>query len=567
MNKKKIVSQKLPDGDLNKIPEISLFKPFYLKYTPFAIDSVYLPFDTNVSFGTESSIVLSPIGDLISKTYLEVTLPAISFKRSSTSTTNSTAYKTSLLNLKKIKAFASINRNAFISLNDIFNAGNITNPSFIVSAVNTVFNDVSATLIIQDFKSVLLTQQTYLYSEIALQDIVNNIDIETSTKLDFYNQATYGMNKLTIVQKLFFDEMNRLKLLVEEDTNENIKFAWVDNIGHAIIKHIEVLVNGKTIDKHTGEWMHIKSELTQPKNKKGLLDKLIGNLPILTTFDRNSKPEYKLLIPLHFWFCNDYTSAFPIIALKSNQVSLKVSFRKIEEVSYIENNEMIYRGLGKESISLADAPETMKINISSRLLVDYVYLTDNERLKFMRRKYEYMINTVQQITINNIIDQKISVNLNPFSGVNSAFLWTAQKISQRSNDYGFTKTNFTGFAKNNNNGNPIKYSSILFDNYYRSPRLEYTYYNYVVPIECYDSSPADGINMFSFSLHSNSIQPSGHCIVGNNIKRQMLHIEFDEELTSQTNKNKLSEKYVLNIYSQKINIIRIKDGFHHLTFN
>lgn len=550
---------------LSDVPEITLFRSYYFRYEPFAIENISQTFTTNVGFGLESSAVLTSIGDLINKTYLEITLPEIAFKRI-TSTTNVDAYKTSLDNLIKIKKFSAINRNAFISLNNLFVAVNIINPQYIVDSVNNVFNNVSNTIIIQDFKTVIASRNTYLYSEISLQDIVNNIEVDNTPKLVFYNNAIYGMDKMIAIQKLFFDEMNAFKLLVEDDANENIKFAWVENVGHAIIKNIEILINGKTIDKHTGTWMQIKTELSGEINKQKLRDKLLGNIPELTDFNRKTKPQYKLMIPLHFWFCNNYNSSLPILAFKSNQIIIKVEFRKIEEVSYIEQDKLIYRGVGKDSIMLKDAPEILKINIDSKLLVDYIYLSDKERVKFITNKYEYIIDTIQQLTISENINPKLNISLTQFTGVNSAFVWIAQKKSQLSNTTGFNKTNFVKFSKNNISGSPIKYSSIIFDNFFRVPRFEFQYFNYVVPMESYMSTPSDGVNIFCFSFNSISTQSNGHCVIGNNIKRTLLNIEFDSELLDIT-KLKLAEKYTITLYARKVNILRIKNGFQSLTFN
>lgn len=553
--------------EIENIPEITLFRSFYYKHTPFAIESIYSYFDTSVGFGIESTAIIQPLGDLVNKTYLEITLPEISLKRTSTSISNVEAYKIAVSNLEIVKSFGSINRNAFIKVNEIYESVNITNPQFIVEDVNSVFNDVSVALTIQSFKNVLLTKTTYPYSQISLQDIVNNLVIDDSTKEDYYNESLTGINKFIIVQKIFFDEMNRLKALVDDDKNENLKFAWVDNLGFAIIKSVEIVVNGKVIDKHTGEWMKIQSELSQETNKNKLLDKMIGNIPELTTFDRTTKPKYTLLVPLRFWFCEQYKLSMPVLALKSNQVLIRVTFRKIEEVSYIENEESIFRGLGKETISLQDVPETLKLNIQSRLLIDYVFLSSMEKQKFTKNNYQYMIETVQQIVFQNVIDPKIMLNLNPFVGVNSAFIWTAQKLSQKSNITGFNKTQIVNFSKNSIEGNPIKYSSIIFGDFFRCPKLHYSYYNYTIPYDHYPAIPSDGVNVFSFAILPNPSQPSGHCVIENNIKRAVLQLEFDDELLSPNNKNKLAEKYTVIVYAKKINIFRIKDGFHRLTFN
>ena len=67
-------------------------------------------------------------------------------------------------------------------------------------------------------------------------------------------------------------------------SNPNYKFAWVKQIGHAIIKNISIEIGSQNINKHTGEYLSIWNELTQNFYNKIGYDKLIGNIEILTTF-------------------------------------------------------------------------------------------------------------------------------------------------------------------------------------------------------------------------------------------------------------------------------------------
>jgi hypothetical protein len=40
-------------------------------------------------------------------------------------------------------------------------------------------------------------------------------------------------------------------------------FRWVNYVGHALIKSVEVEIGGQRIDKHYGDWLNIWNELTQ----------------------------------------------------------------------------------------------------------------------------------------------------------------------------------------------------------------------------------------------------------------------------------------------------------------
>ncbi len=565
MNNKKNTIKYIPnDKLLNGDPSITFFKSFYKKYEPFVVEPVYINYNNTVSFGQESSANIKTIGDLINQMAIEVILPAISLNRNvNPISQNNQDYLDSITNLRIVKQFATINREAYIATIKLFEASNIINTNYIVSAINIVFNNSVNIQIINNFKNILPEVNSYSYSEVSLQDIANNLNNNSSlTKTDYYNYCTFGINKLQRIQQLFFDKYYLLKAQVEDDVNPNLKFAWVNNIGHAIIKSVEILINGKTVDKHTSEWLEIKSKLSEKVNKNNLYNKLIGNVPELIEFNRIPKPEYKLLIPLRFWFCNDYSASLPIIGLRSNNITLKISFRKIEEVSYIENNSEIYLGLGKDSISLSDVPEVLGYNITSRVHVDYIHLSDKEKIKFIKNNYEYIIETIDYYTFQTF-NNKITFNLATFPGLNKTFYWIAQKVASRLNLLGYNKTEFTNFTVDNIE--PINNSSIIYNNFDRVPKLDYNFYNIISPQEIYDSSSSKGINIFTFAL-SDNLQPSGHTTIGKNIKNTVLNLEFDNSLVN-LNTGNLKEKYNIIIFSKKINILRIKNGFFSLTFN
>lgn len=124
---------------------------------------------------------------------------------------------------------------------------------------------------------------------------------------------------------------------------------WVDYIGEHIIESIELQVNGKVIESHSGDSMHINQELTATAESKKKYHQMIGHTPELVCFcapgqfplrgpaipstalPRNGLPETTLYIPLQFWFCRDLASALPIGQLPLGSVKIEISFRPLDE--------------------------------------------------------------------------------------------------------------------------------------------------------------------------------------------------------------------------------------------
>ena len=69
-----------------------------------------------------------------------------------------------------------------------------------------------------------------------------------------------------------------------------------------MIDEIDVSIGGYAIDKHIGEWMTVWSQLVISPFQRKNYDTMIGNVPELYNFNANTKPAYKMIVPLFFWF-------------------------------------------------------------------------------------------------------------------------------------------------------------------------------------------------------------------------------------------------------------------------
>lgn len=110
-------------------------------------------------------------------------------------------------------------------------------------------------------------------------------------------------------------------------------FAWIRKIGFAMIKFIEIEINGKVVDRHYGEWMYLWSQLTTHNINDQGLDKLIGDVPELTEFTE-TKNEYVLYIPIYFWFCRSSGLALPLVSLQYSDVKVNVEFHDLDNCYY-----------------------------------------------------------------------------------------------------------------------------------------------------------------------------------------------------------------------------------------
>ncbi len=161
------------------------------------------------------------------------------------------------------------------------------------------------------------------------------------------------------------------------------KFAWVKRLGHALIKSVEFEIGGSKIDKQFGVWLNIWYELARDAgDKERGFAKMIGDVPELTKYDSQEKPEYVMFVPLKFWFNRHVGLALPLIALQYHEVRLHFEFTDIERL-IVANDE--FKTNDMKCLNMKDA----------QILVDYIYLDSEERRRFAQVGHEYLIEQLQ----------------------------------------------------------------------------------------------------------------------------------------------------------------------------
>lgn len=138
------------------------------------------------------------------------------------------------------------------------------------------------------------------------------------------------------------------------------EFQWIENIGYNMIDHISLTMNGQEIQRLSGEWLKLYSYMTHNDNKRNIVDQMIGNIPELhdpanaydrqnqyphaiapvavpTAFPQTPIPEpsiraRQLVVPLHFWFCENPGLALPLVSLQNSEVFINVTLRNVNDL-------------------------------------------------------------------------------------------------------------------------------------------------------------------------------------------------------------------------------------------
>jgi len=296
-------------------------------------------------------------------------------------------------------------------------------------------------------------------------------------------------------------------------------FRWVDDIGHHLIRSVEIEIGGQRIDRHFGDWLQIWNDLTIPAGQRRGYQKMIGGstpgeetLPgSLQQWSPGTKLSRTLYIPLQFWYCRNIGLALPLIALQYHEVKICVEFRPSSE------------------LVITASPQLTNLSLdAATMYVDYIYLDTDERRRFAQVSHEYLIEQLQYTGEESICNQANKIRLN-FNHPVKELIW----VVQHDDLIGCSEVNdLEGVLANNQwsnytdvlgsltyshadpllSGNPVEMAKLQLNGHDRFSARLGSYFNLVQPYQHHTNIPlSPGINVYSFALRPEEHQPSGSC--------------------------------------------------------
>ena len=111
--------------------------------------------------------------------------------------------------------------------------------------------------------------------------------------------------------------------------------------------------------------------------------------------------------------------------------------------------------------------------------------------------------------------------------------------------------------------NPVYSGKLQLNGHDRFQSRDGNYFNYVQPLQHFSNTPADGINVYSFSLKAEDHQPTGTCNFSR-IDNATLHVEVGM-YNENADKSKYSIYYLMqssliNVYTMNYNVLRVMSG-------
>jgi len=475
---------------LSTQPEITFFKIAYKRYTNFSIETVAQYFMNTPDFGRRVTVNISKNADLLGQIYIYVSLPDIIRSNPSVLPTD-------------IKTFAWVKKVGFA----------------IIKYVDLEIGGILIERNFGDWLNIWNELTTSYGKKTSFNKMIGNIELLTS----FTNgKQSYG---LYIPLNFWFCQDSGLALPLVAMIHNDVKL------------HVEFNDFKNTYIESPTNYIQVIEPFCLFQYGELIKQNINGNLIIGEFIYYDNINQYI--------YYNKLDGDFLIPSTNDSR------YKIIGSISYFETN------ITPNSLLIVDEPyfrfNTPSI-IESYLLVNYIYLDNEERFKFLNNSHEYLIPMVQNIASQTYFSSNISYKI-PYVNPNKIIFWIAQLISNiNSNDL----FNYTLYPITDSYDNIIQSQNLVLNSIDRmQPSNVELYTNLQIYLNDFVSG-SNGINIYSFSLNPKDYQPSG----------SLNFSQIDDTYIQMTLNKKINyqNKIVVRGYGLQYNLFRIVNGLGGLGY-
>ena len=319
----------------------------------------------------------------------------------------------------------------------------------------------------------------------------------------------------------------------------NVWCHWVNGIGQYLLKNVKIIIGGSTVDQLWNDFLFIWEELSGKAGRR--LTEMIGKRYTRTQLVCDSREKRQLFIPLPFWFCEHSGNALSLASLQFHGVSMHVEWAQLQHCIVVSSSNVQVKH-AQNACCLQ--PSDLKANLETT----YVYLENSERDRFANNMFEVLVRQHQSFYTTATTSQpRIQLNFN--HPVLECIIALRRQCHERCNNW-FC---YSGI----DNRDPLVSADLLLNNMSRFGKKSATYLRCVVPYQVHTNVPDAFIYVMSFSLHPESVSPSGSCNFSR-IDHCDLMLELQEGLSR--------EQTTIIIFALSYNVLRFREGLGGLAF-
>jgi hypothetical protein len=332
----------------------------------------------------------------------------------------------------------------------------------------------------------------------------------------------------------------------------NVNQGYTDSVGNVIIDRAELLIGGQIVEIITGEYMELRQDLYTRQSHLTSMQDLVG-----TYYTRQgmgaATSDRTMIVPLPFYFHNNPALAIPQVALRYQEVSIRLKLRPI--------NQLIVGDPAGADVSENYNDLTL---VNPSLIVDYVFLEDREAKFFSNKQLTYPITQVQVSTASLEVPgtgtstTEESYKLGFVNPVKELFFVIQDDSVVETNSA--TGNDWFNYLKVSDGGRQLQNLELYFNGDARitSSVADDLYLRVVQPLDYHTKAPNHSFYVYSFALDPEEYQPTGQVNMSriNNV-RLVLNLRSDTSGTKKT----------VKVYAQNYNIMKIQSGVAGVLFN
>jgi hypothetical protein len=362
--------------------------------------------------------------------------------------------------------------------------------------------------------------------------------------------------------------------------------SYTNSVGHALIQEITFEVGEQEIDRQTGEWMEIWTQLTTPLSQREALNQMIGrvNQYLPPNIIPGTQSEgIRLLIPLQFYFCNNPGLYLPLLALQYHPIRINITLRPVQQLFWIPPPDPPATQESWKPACTTQVDCTNQI-VNMMLWGDYVYLDVEERRTFVSASHEYLIEQVQYTPPYSLTNQQTTATISvEFNHPIKEFMFVCKRDEMINRNEWF---NYSSLAINepcpaavvpylnipfNNPGGRtdlIASAKLQLDGYDRFPYRIPQYFRLQQPYDHHTTTPdpSSYIYNYSFALRPEDVQPTG-TMNASRIDSIVWQIQMNPILSSPIipSWQQRGPAHIV-VYGHNYNVFRVINGFGGLLF-
>lgn len=346
----------------------------------------------------------------------------------------------------------------------------------------------------------------------------NGINFGQTASFRFDEDGKYGDLVTNIIIAIDLPDISGL-------TNINgHSVGYCNGVGNALAENVYFRINGNLIDQQTSEFMNCYGDLTV---KPGCIENYHAMIQQYddASFTSTSFQGGRVYIPLQLWFCRNISNrnsslVFPLCSIYNSTIELSLDIRSFNNLITTEDGVL-------------DGIPTQNIQAGS-LLVDYVILDDEERLRYIKVPKQLSIIAQTQFYTYSIPagTTETTFSLKSMHYLVSELIFVVRRNdAQSSNDYFNYSNSLSPVTKTN----PINYVRLLFDGRERLKKTPASNFTQLEPAKVHTNAPLNRfIHVYSFALEPERIEQPTGLMNFSELQEPLLHLWFNGAAAAST---------------------------------